>query len=77
MGFEIKQRDDGLSGHEAFYQYTSLWLHNVFLNPDGTFCGQLVLGQNEDLPPDVYDFPYKLSDKICLTLCLRQSETEV
>lgn len=49
----------------------------MFLSPDGTLCGQRVPGQKEDLPADVYDFPHKLSDKMCLALCSRQGETEV
>lgn len=61
----------------GIYRYTSLGLHDMFLHSDTAFCGQLALGQNEDLPVDVYDFQYNLSEKICLPFGLRCGGSEV
>lgn len=54
-----------------------LWLHISFLNSDATFYGKLDLGQNENLPADVYKFPHMLSDKTCLTFSCRHRAARV
>lgn len=47
--------------------------HKTLPNSDIIFCCRLVLGQSPALSSDVYGFPYKLSDKICISFCLSYS----
>lgn len=58
-----------------FFFFFQMFLqhHKTLLNSDIIFCCRLVLGQSPALSMSVYGFPYKLSDKICVSFSLSYS----
>lgn len=72
---ELKRRAVALPSYEVFFFFFQIFLqhHKMLLNSDIIFCCRLVLGQSPALSTGVYGFPYKLSDKICVSFSLSYS----